>query len=71
MEPARHELRVLHLPRLLAIRPRTAEGAHEKWKLVFKAFQETEQWDVEDFDEFMVPALLADLARLAGKAVQS
>jgi hypothetical protein len=65
-----HELRAVHLPRLLAMRPRTAEGAHEKWKLVFKAFQETEQWDVEDFDEFMVPAMLADLKRL-GKAVQS
>jgi hypothetical protein len=34
-------------------------------------FQETEQWDVEDFDEFMVPALLADLGRLSGKAARS
>ena len=52
------------------MRPRTAEGAHEKWKLAFDAFRETEQWDVEDFDEFMVPAMLADLARL-GKAVRT
>jgi hypothetical protein len=66
-----HELRFVHLPRLLSMRPRTAEGAWDKWRLVFDGFRETEQWDPEDFDEFMVPALLADLKRLAGKAVQS
>jgi hypothetical protein len=66
-----HELRSVHLPRLLSMRPRTTEGARDKWRLVFEAFRETEQWDPEDFDEFMVPALLADLKRLAGKAVQS
>jgi hypothetical protein len=60
-----HELRFVHLPRLLSMRPRTAEGARDKWRLVFEAFRETDQWDPEDFDEFMVPALLADLERLA------
>ena len=60
-----HELRFVHLPRLLSMRPRTAEGAHAKWRLVFEGFRETDQWDPEDFDEFMVPALLADLERLA------
>ena len=37
-----HDLRTVHLPRLLSMRPRTAEGAHEKWKLAFDAFRETE-----------------------------
>jgi hypothetical protein len=53
------------------MRPRTAQGAHEKWKLVFDGFRDTDQWDVEDFDEFMVPALVADLERLARKAARS
>lgn len=66
-----HELRVVHLPRLLSMRPRTAEGVHEKWKIVFQGYAETDQWYPEDFDEFLVPAVLADLKRLAGKAVQT
>jgi hypothetical protein len=66
-----HELRSVHLPRLLSMRPRTTEGARDKWRLVFEAFRETDQWDPEDFDEFLVPAMLADLGRLAGRAVQT
>jgi len=60
-----HELRAVHLPRLLSMRPATMAGAHEKWRLVFEAFREVDQWEPEDFDEFMVPALVADLGRLA------
>jgi hypothetical protein len=66
-----HELRTVHLPRLLSMRPRTAEGARDKWRLAVEAFRETDQWEPEDFDEFMVPALLADLERLARKAVRT
>jgi len=60
-----HDFRPI-LARVLAMRPRTAEGAYEKWRLVFEGYAETDQWGPEDFDEFMVPVLLADLERLAG-----
>jgi hypothetical protein len=59
------------LARLLAMRPNTAQGALEKWQLVFAGHLETSQCEPEDVEEFLMPAMLADLKRLAGKAVQS
>ena len=59
------------LARLLAMRPNTAQGALEKWQLVFAGHLETSQCEPEDVEEFLMPAMLADLARLAGKAARS
>ena len=59
------------LARLLTMRPNTAQGALEKWQLVFAGHLETSQCEPEDVEEFLMPAMLADLARLAGKAVRA
>jgi hypothetical protein len=60
-----------NLRHLLAMRPRTTQGAHEKWKLVFEGYAETNQFEPEDLEEYLAPAVLADLGRLAGKAVRT
>jgi hypothetical protein len=68
----RNEMRAKRLRpmfrRICRLRPRTVEGMSAKASALGMAF-DVDYWDKDDFMEYALPVLLADLARLAGKAV--
>jgi hypothetical protein len=68
-EKARDRLRPM-LRRICRLRPQTVGVLSAKAALLKMAL-DVDYWDKDDFMEYAVPVLLADLARLAGKAVQS
>jgi hypothetical protein len=57
------------LRRIRRLRPRTAEALSAKSALLKMAL-DADHWDNEDFIEYGLPVLIADLARLAGKPVR-
>jgi hypothetical protein len=66
---ARDVLRPM-LRRICRLQPRTVEALSAKSALL-KTALDVDYWDGEDFIEYALPVLIADLARLTGKAVRS
>ena len=54
------------IERAMAVRPNTVAGALAKWQLAQLVSLRTDIWESEDIEETVFPALVADLARLAG-----
>jgi hypothetical protein len=57
------------LRRICRLQPRTVEALSAKSALL-KTALDVDYWDGEDFIEYALPVLIADLARLTGKAVR-